>query len=137
MITVTRVYRFPAAHILCRPELSEAENEALYGQCANPNGHGHDYVVEVTVTGAVDPETGWVLDPRRLDALVHERAVEPLGHRLLNEHEWFRSSVPTAENVVRVLHREIGGALRRETDARLLRVRLRETPRNEFETGEV
>ena len=69
MISLTRCYRFPAAHVLAIPSASDAENRRLYGKCANPAGHGHDYGVEVTIAGPLDPQTGRVIDPARLDAI--------------------------------------------------------------------
>lgn len=137
MIAVTRRYRFPAAHVLRSPALSDAENERVYGKCANPNGHGHDYGLEVTVTGAPDPETGRVVDPAALDDVVRERVLERLGHRMLNELPAFAEAVPTAENIARVVHGELSDAIARATRARLLRVRVVETRRNRFDYGEL
>jgi 6-pyruvoyltetrahydropterin/6-carboxytetrahydropterin synthase len=136
LIVVTRRYRFPAAHVLASPALSDAENERVYGKCANPRGHGHDYGLEVSVRGPVDPRTGWVIPPDRLDALVRERVLARFDHRLLNDDPAFRTSVPTAENVARVSHDELAGAIRAEGSARLAGVRLVETPRNSFEYEE-
>lgn len=135
MIRVTRCYRFPAAHVLRRPELSDAENERLYGKCAHPAGHGHDYGMEVTVTGSVDERTGWIVAPERLDALVRERVLDRFEHRLLNEDALFRDTVPTAENIARTIYAELEAPLLRRTGARLVRVKLRETRRNHFEVG--
>ena len=135
MISVTRRYRFPAAHVLRSAELSDAENEAVYGKCANPNGHGHDYGLEVTVTGPVDPRSGEIVAPGRLDAIVRERALERFGYRLLNDDPCFRAAVPTAENLAIVIHRELAEPVARE-GARLRRVRVIETRRNSFEYEE-
>lgn len=134
MIAVTRRYRFPAAHVLRSPELAEAENERIYGKCANPEGHGHDYGVEVTVTGRVDERTGWIIPPERLDAIVEQAVVRRFGYGLLNEDECFREAVPTAENIVLAI-RELLEAPVAEEGARLAKVRLIETRRNEFEWG--
>ena len=70
MIGLTRRYRFPAAHVLSHPDLSQDENERIYGKCANPAGHGHDYGLEITVAGPIDPESGRIIDRDVLDALV-------------------------------------------------------------------
>ena len=136
MIAVTRRYRFPAAHVLRSPALSDAENERAYGKCANPAGHGHDYGLEVTVAGPVDERSGAIIPLERLDALVRERVVERLGHRLLNDDAWFAAAVPTAENIAQSVWRELARAVEAESAARVVRVRLLETRRNSFECGE-
>jgi 6-pyruvoyltetrahydropterin/6-carboxytetrahydropterin synthase len=135
-VAVTRCYRFPAAHILRRDDLSQVENERLYGKCANPAGHGHNYGVQVTVAGPVDAETGVVVDPAWLDGLVRERVVERLAHRLLNDDPAFQKNVPTAENILRFLEEELAGPIAARGHARLARVRVVETQRNAFETGD-
>lgn len=135
-VAVTRCYRFPAAHILRRDDLSQVENERLYGKCANPAGHGHNYGVEVTVAGPVDAETGVVVDPGWLDGLVRERVIERLAHRLLNDDPAFQRNVPTAENILRFLEEELAEPIAAHGDARLARVRVVETQRNAFETGD-
>ncbi len=134
MIALTRRYRFPAAHILRSDTLSDQENLRLYGKCSSL--HGHDYGVEVTVTGPVHPTEGRIVAPERLDAIVREHVLEPLAHRNLNEHELFAERVSTAENVARVVHEQLAPPIERETDARLLRIRIQETRRNGFEYGE-
>jgi 6-pyruvoyltetrahydropterin/6-carboxytetrahydropterin synthase len=135
-VAVTRCYRFPAAHVLRCEDLSQAANEALYGKCANPAGHGHNYGVQITVAGPVDPETGVVVEPEWLDALVGERVVQRLSHRLLNDDPAFRRHVPTAENIVRFVEGELAGPIAAHGEARLARVRVVETHRNTFETGD-
>jgi len=136
VIELTRRYRFPAAHVLRSRELSDEENRRVYGKCANPAGHGHDYGLEVTVSGPVDPRTGSILPHERLDALVRERVLERLDHRLLNEDPWFEAAVPTAENIALAVRRELQAAVE-GSGARVVRVRLVETRRNAFECGEV
>ncbi len=135
MIALTRRYRFPAAHVLAHPALSPEENDRLYGKCANPAGHGHNYGVEVTVTGPVDERTGRIVDPERLDALFEERVRSRFSHRLLNEDEAFAEAVPTAENITSVIHGQLEAPLA-EVGARLLQVRLQETRRNSFLYGD-
>lgn len=135
MIALTRRYRFPAAHVLAHPSLSAAENERTYGKCANPAGHGHDYGLEITVSGPVDARSGRVLDRDVLDDLVEERVLSRLGHRLLNDDPAFAEHVPTAENIVLLVHDLLEAPLAR-SGARLLRVRLQETRRNHFACGE-
>lgn len=136
MISLTRRYRFPAAHVLRRTDWSEAQNVRVYGKCANPNGHGHDYGLELTVTGPLDPTSGRVLDPERLDELVQERVLERFSHRLLNADPLFAQAVPTAENLALAIQRELAEPVARAGTARLSNVRVVETPRNTFDAGE-
>jgi 6-pyruvoyltetrahydropterin/6-carboxytetrahydropterin synthase len=135
LISVTRRYRFPAAHVLRRADFSEAENRRIYGACANPNGHGHDYTLEITVAGAVDAGTGRVLEPLRFDSIVEQALLRRFSHRLLNDDPLFAEQVPTAENIARAAY-----ALLREGvaagGARLRRVRVRETRNNTFDYGD-
>lgn len=135
MIALTRRYAFPASHVLSRADFSAEENERVYGKCANPNGHGHNYGLEVTVAGPVDPESGQILARERLDALVREALLERFSHRRLNDDPAFADRVPTAENLARVAHEALAPAVAREGPARLLRVRVVETARNAFEYG--
>ncbi|MFM8605517.1 MAG: 6-carboxytetrahydropterin synthase, partial [Cyanobium sp.] len=91
---------FAAAHRLARPELSQAENEAIYGKCARPHGHGHNYLLDVTVRGTIDPRTGMVCDLAELQRLVDVLVVEPFDHTFLNKDvAHFAGCVPTAENI--------------------------------------
>ena len=136
MIELTRCYRFPAAHVLSRDDLSAAENERMYGKCANPGGHGHNYGIEVTVTGPVDERTGEVMSRDRLDALVAERVLSRFAHRLLNDDDEFADLVPTAENIARVVHARLAGAVSASGNARVARVRVLETRKNTFVYGE-
>ena len=124
---------FAAAHRLARPELSAEENDAIYGKCARPHGHGHNYLLDVTVRGAIDPRTGMVCDLAALQALVEELVVEPMDHTFLNKDvAHFASTVPTAENIALhiadVLSAPIAGL-----GATLHKVRLQESPNNAAE----
>ncbi len=134
-VSVTRRYRFPAAHVLRSRLLSDSENERIYGKCANPNGHGHNYGLEVTLTGPVDPESGALVSIAWLDAAVRERILDRLGHRMLNDDPWFADRVPTAENIAIFARDEIAAALGEDNSVALERVRLHETRRNSFECG--
>jgi len=124
---------FAAAHRLARPELSQAENEVIYGKCARPHGHGHNYLLDVTVRGAIDPRTGMVCDLAELQQLVDDLVVEPFDHTFLNKDvPHFADCVPTAENIA--LH--IADLLAEPiaaTGARLHKVRLQESPNNAAE----
>jgi 6-pyruvoyltetrahydropterin/6-carboxytetrahydropterin synthase len=137
LIDLTRRYRFPAAHVLAHPSLSAAENFRIYGKCANPGGHGHDYGLEVTVRGAIDPRSGQVADRDALDAVVEERVLERFSHRMLNDDPAFGERVPTAENIAAVVHAELEAPVEERCGARLLRVRLHETRKNSFVYGDV
>jgi len=137
VIALTRRYRFPAAHVLSHPALSVADNARIYGKCANPAGHGHDYGLEVTVAGEIDPATGQIFERERLDALVAQRVLDRFGHCLLNDDPAFASRVPTAENIALAIEALLGPAVAAQPGARLVRVRLEETRKNTFETGDL
>ncbi|MBM5799049.1 MAG: 6-carboxytetrahydropterin synthase, partial [Cyanobacteria bacterium K_Offshore_0m_m2_072] len=124
---------FAAAHRLAREELSQAENEAIYGKCARPHGHGHNYLLDVTVRGRIDPRTGMVCDLAALQQLVDDLVVEPFDHTFLNKDVvHFASCVPTAENIA--LHiADILSAPIAATGAQLHKVRLQESPNNAAE----
>ncbi|WP_254980354.1 6-carboxytetrahydropterin synthase [Cyanobium sp. ATX 6A2] len=124
---------FAAAHRLARPELSQAENEVIYGKCARPHGHGHNYLLDITVRGRVDPRTGMVCDLAALQKLVDDRVVEPFDHTFLNKDvAHFASTVPTAENIA--LHiADLLSAPIAELGASLHKVRLQESPNNAAE----
>jgi 6-pyruvoyltetrahydropterin/6-carboxytetrahydropterin synthase len=134
---VTRRYQFAASHRLHSVELSEADNQRLYGKCNNPYGHGHNYVVEVSVRGPLDADTQRTVDPARLDELVHREVIAPFDHRNLNaEVAGFTAVVPTSEN----LGYEICRRLKRNWKQvfpgewpKLEKIRIGETPRNIFE----
>ncbi len=128
-IHLTRRYSFAASHRLHSPRLSEEENWRTYGKCNNPYGHGHNYVVEVTVSGPVGPATGMVAHLEELDRFVEREVLETFDHKYLNEEiAAFRERVPTTENLcIEIYHR-----LRAFPGARLERVRLEETSLNSF-----
>ena len=136
MIELTRRYRFPAAHVLARDDFSAERNQQIYGKCANPGGHGHNYEIEVSVCGSVDARTGEVMSRRRLDALVDERVVQRFAHRLLNDDALFAQRVPTAENIARAIHAQLEAPIAAAGGARLARVRVHETRKNSFVTGD-
>jgi 6-pyruvoyltetrahydropterin/6-carboxytetrahydropterin synthase len=97
---VTRRADFSASHVCSQPSLSEEQNRALYGVAANPRGHGHNYVLEVTLEGEPDPVTGMVFDLKRLKEIIDQAVVRPMDHRFLNyEVPPFDRIVPTTENV--------------------------------------
>jgi 6-pyruvoyltetrahydropterin/6-carboxytetrahydropterin synthase len=129
-ISLTRRYRFAASHRLHRSIFSEAENARIYGKCSNPHGHGHNYAVEVTLTGAVDPATGMIANLNELDPFVNRQVIEAFDHKYLNEEvAEFARAVPTAENICREIYRR----LKPFPAARVERVRVEETSNNSFE----
>lgn len=128
---LTRRYRFAASHRLHAPALSEEQNRRLYGKCNNAYGHGHDYVLEVTVEGPVDA-SGQVADRAALDGLIQKHVLDCMDHRNLNaDVAEFAERVPTTENLASVIEKRLGDhwTLR----ARLARLRISETDRNAFE----
>jgi 6-pyruvoyltetrahydropterin/6-carboxytetrahydropterin synthase len=129
-IHLTRRYRFAASHRLHSAHFGEEENRRVYGKCNNPYGHGHNYVVEVAVSGPVDPATGMIANLSDLDAFVERQVIEPFDHTYLNEQiSEFNERVPTTENICI----EIFNRLREFPRAKLERVRVEETSLNSFE----
>ncbi len=126
----TRAYTISASHRLHSDALSPEANQATFGKCNNPHGHGHNYRIEVTVGGAVDPETGMVINMAALDAAAHKEVVERFDHRNLNPHPIFRDRVSTTENLCIAIFDLLGAALK---PAILEKVRIEETENNFFE----
>jgi 6-pyruvoyltetrahydropterin/6-carboxytetrahydropterin synthase len=125
-----RRYRLSASHRLHTPALTEARNREVYGKCANPHGHGHNYTVEVIVGGEIDAATGMVCNLAELDGCVEREVLEPFDHQNLNTLEAFQNRVPTTEN----LCIEVESRLRKALPVELsLRVRVEETGKNFFE----
>jgi 6-pyruvoyltetrahydropterin/6-carboxytetrahydropterin synthase len=107
-MVITRKVEFSASHVCRNPAWSDEENRRVFGLAANPNGHGHNYVVEVSVEGSPDPVTGMVLDLKELKEILTREVVEPYDHRFLNyEVPPFDRVIPTAENVARDIWRRI------------------------------
>jgi 6-pyruvoyltetrahydropterin/6-carboxytetrahydropterin synthase len=127
---LTRRYWFAASHRLHCETMSAQENQAVYGRCNNPHGHGHNYALEVTVAGPVDLQTGMVCNLADLDAFVNENILERFGHENLNMLPDFQGLVPTTENLCRKLYEilEEGFAA-----AKIEKVRMEETMLNSFE----
>jgi 6-pyruvoyltetrahydropterin/6-carboxytetrahydropterin synthase len=127
-VFVTRQVHFNSAHRLHNPTKSARWNREKYGLCNNPSWHGHNYVLEVTVAGEPDPETGYLLDLGALKTILDERIVKPCDHRNLNEEVPFlRGVIPSTENLVIAFWRELEPHIK---PARLHSVKLFETPRN-------
>jgi 6-pyruvoyltetrahydropterin/6-carboxytetrahydropterin synthase len=137
VISVTRVYRFSASHRLHTPQLSDAENSALFGKCNNPHGHGHDYVLSVSAAGRPDVRSGLLLRIEELDQLVRAKVLNVFAHCNMNlDVPQFRNLVPTTENVALVIADLLQKSWREfitKGNARLHRVHIQETERNGFE----
>ncbi len=137
MITVNRRYGFCASHRLHIADLSEAGNQELFGKCNNPFGHGHNYEIEVSVEGDIDPQTGRAVDLGTLDDLVNRSVVARYDHRYLNEElPEFAALVPTTENLGNEIQKALDGAWRSAFPSgtpRLRRIRIFETERNIIE----
>jgi 6-pyruvoyltetrahydropterin/6-carboxytetrahydropterin synthase len=127
-VTVCRKSHFNAAHRLYNPKWDMAQNDAVFGKCNNPNFHGHNYTIEVWLTGEVDPETGMVIDLKILKDLIESEIEERFDHKNLNmDTVEFKNLIPTAENICIVCWQ----LLRAKLDPKFqLKVRLYETERN-------
>jgi len=125
---ITRREVFSASHRLWNPGLSEKQNIELFDKCANPNGHGHNFVLEVTVVGDMKNESGYVMDFKKLKAIIREEIISKVDHKHLNyDVDFLKDKISTSENIVRafwqVLENKISGA-------KLSVIRLRETENN-------
>jgi len=126
MMYVTRRVEFSAAHFYHNPQLSPEENQRLFGKCNNPHGHGHNYVLEVTVAGVVDATTGMVIDVKELKKLLEREVLEIVDHRFLNkEVPVFATKIPTTENIAAQIWDWLAPKL---ASGKLHRIRLYETP---------
>jgi 6-pyruvoyltetrahydropterin/6-carboxytetrahydropterin synthase len=124
---------FSAAHRLARPDLSFEENCEIYGKCARPNGHGHNYHLEVSIKGEIDPRTGMIVDLPEFQRVVDEYVVEPFDHTFLNKDiPYFAEVVPTAENIAVHIRNLLQEPIR-EIGAQLYKVKLIESPNNSCE----
>jgi 6-pyruvoyltetrahydropterin/6-carboxytetrahydropterin synthase len=127
-MVITRKVEFSASHVCRNPQLSETENRRLFGMAANPHGHGHNYVVEVSLAGDPHPVTGMVLDLKELKEVLNREVVEPYDHRFLNyEVPPFDRVIPTTENIARDIWRRLEPHLNRG-GRKLHAVRVYETP---------
>ena len=127
MVQLTRSFEFSAAHRLYCEDYSDEENRRVFGKCSNPHGHGHNYVLEVTLGGTPCDTHGTLVEPPRLDHIVKERVIDPFDHRNLNtECPEFATLNPSVENIARAIWRRLEGAFDR---CRLLSIRVWETPK--------
>ena len=126
MVFLTRKAEFSASHYYHNPEFSPEENRRIFGKCNNPNGHGHNYTLEVTVKGQVDPQSGFVVDLKELKDIMNREVIDALDHRFLNkEVPEFSTAIPTTENLAISIWCRLKAKL---SVAELHRVRVYETP---------
>ena len=126
--TLYRKAHFNAAHRLFLPQWSDEKNESVFGKCSNPNYHGHNYELEVGITGPIDPVTGFVMDVAELKALIKTEVEDPFDHKNLNlEVPEFKDLIPTVENIAQVIWAKLRGRISMQYD---ITVKLYETPRN-------
>lgn len=131
MVYVTRRATFSASHRLYNPQLSAEENEAIFDKCSNVHGHGHNYVLEVTVAGEPDPKTGYVIDLKKLKAIMVQEVVEKVDHKHLNyDVDFLQNVIPTAENMARAFWKILEPRI---VEGKLYSVRLHETENNVVE----
>lgn len=127
-VFVTRRETFNAGHRLYNPRYSDEQNLEVFGKCSYPGGHGHNYVLEVTVAGSIDPETGYVTDLKHLSDLMRKTIIEDVDHRNLNtDVEWLRGHIPTAEVLARAFYERLEPHL---PERSLYAVRVWETDKN-------
>ena len=126
MVYLTRRAEFSAAHYYHNPQLSAEENQRIFGKCNNPNGHGHNYTLEVMVKGQVDARSGFVVDLKQLKGVLHREVLDAMDHRFLNkEVPEFVTRIPTTENIAITIWQRLAPKLKQ---AQLHRVRIYETP---------
>ncbi len=126
MVYLTRKAEFSASHYYHNPEFTPEENQRIFGKCNNPNGHGHNYTLEVTVRGEVDQRSGFVVDLKQLKDVMNREVIDAMDHRFLNkEVAEFKDAIPTTENLAISIWRRLQPKL---NIARLHRVRVYETP---------
>ena len=130
-VTIIRRLQFNAAHRVFNPAMSDEENQATFGKCNNPNWHGHNYTLDVSVTGPVDERTGYVIDLAMVKAIVEREVVSKVDHKNLNlDVDFMRGIIPTTENIVVAMWRVLEPAI---SPGRLTRLVLWETPNNYVE----
>lgn len=131
MVTVTRRLKFNAAHRVHNPQFSDEENQRLFGKCNNPNWHGHNYTLDVSVEGEIDPQTGYVMDLSALKKIVEEEVVDKIDHKNLNlDVDFMKGQIPTTENLIVAIWSILAPAIR---PAKLVRLVLWETDNNYVE----
>jgi 6-pyruvoyltetrahydropterin/6-carboxytetrahydropterin synthase len=131
VVYITRRETFAAAHRLFKPDLSDEENLKLFGKCSNSNWHGHNYTLEVIVTGEVDADTGFVMDLKDLKEIVRENVISKVDHKNLNlDTDFMKGKISTSENIVIAIWNELEDKIKK---GKLFSVKLYETENNYFE----
>lgn len=131
MILVTRRETFSASHRLHNENWTDEKNEEVFGKCNNPNGHGHNYVLEVTVMGEIDNETGYVIDTKLLKWIIRKNIIEKVDHKHLNlDVDFFKGIIPTAENIAVAFWEQIFDKI---PNGKLFSIKIYETENNYFE----
>jgi 6-pyruvoyltetrahydropterin/6-carboxytetrahydropterin synthase len=130
-VYITRRETFAAAHRLFKPELSDEENFKMFGKCSNPNWHGHNYTLEVTVAGEPNPDTGFVLDIKELKEIIKKNILSKVDHKNLNlDTDFMKGLIPTSENITLTIWNELVDKI---PGGKLYSVKLFETENNYFE----
>ncbi len=133
MIYITRRERFSAAHRLFNPDLTDKENETIYGPCANPNWHGHNYTLWVTIRGEVNPETGYVVDLKQISRIIRDKVIVKLDHKNINlEVDFMDGQYVSTENLAMGIWKELETSIT-DLGIKLHSVKLRETENNSVE----
>jgi len=131
MVYITRRETFAAAHRLYRADLSDKENFEIFGKCSNPNWHGHNYTLEVVVAGEINPETGFVLDVKKLKDIIHKYVIDKVDHKNLNlDTDFMKGIIPTSENICVAIWNQLKDKI---PAGKLYSVKLYETENNYFE----
>ena len=133
MVYLTRRERFSAAHRLFNPQLTDVENERIYGPCANPNWHGHNYILWVTIRGEVNPKTGYVVDLKKISQIIREKVIVKLDHKNINrEVDFMQDQFISTENLAMGIWNELEPFIK-ELDVDLHAIKLQETENNTVE----
>jgi 6-pyruvoyltetrahydropterin/6-carboxytetrahydropterin synthase len=131
MIYITRRETFNAAHRVYNPKLSDEENFRIFGKCSNPNWHGHNYILEVVVAGEINPETGYVVDLKKLKEIIRENVISKVDHKNLNiETDFMKGINPSSENLAVAIWKQLVDKI---PEGKLYSVKIYETENNYFE----
>lgn len=129
-IHITRREHFNAAHRLFREDYDDTKNEEVFGKCSNPNWHGHNYILYVTVCGCIDPETGFLINLKSLSKLIKDKVISKIDHKNMNlEVDFMRGRMASTENLAVAIWEELEGAIS-DAGAKLYKVRIEETENN-------
>ncbi len=131
MVSISKAFDFSASHTLSRPEWDAEKNLAVFGKCANPNGHGHNYRLEVVVAGTPDPITGMIIDTSKIGEIVECYILKDLDHRNLNSDvAWLKGIMPTTENLVNQIWERLAAQIAQHSSVvKLSKIILHETPK--------